>query len=312
MELNGVGAIVTGGASGLGEAAARRLPRRAPTSSSPTSTRSGASEIVAELGGGTEFVRCDVENDEEVEEVVRVASSRGPLRVAVNCGGRAGGGGRIVGRDGTPASHEGFSITVESFLVGTFNVMRLAAAQMAKEEPLEDNERGVVVMTVVDRRVRGQIGQAAYSAAKGGIVGMTLPAARDLAAIGVRVVTIAPGTFRDACLQADAGGPWSSTSSRSTPFPKRMGKPEEYARAGRAHLHQHHAQRRGHPHRRRGAVPVRSRSAEVSRPQRGRGPRSPGEVGELARVRAVRGVAGVVEHARGRRRGCSASRSPDS
>ena len=150
-------------------------------------------------------MRCDVENDEEVEEVVRVASSHGPLRVAVNCGGRAGGGGRIVGRDGTPASHEGFSITVESFLVGTFNVMRIAAAQMSKEEPLEDNERGVVVMTASIAAFEGMIGQAAYSAAKGGIVGMTLPAARDLAAIGVRVVTIAPGTFATPAYQHDAG-----------------------------------------------------------------------------------------------------------
>ena len=221
--------------------------------------------MVAELGRNTEFVRCDVENDEEVEEVVRVASSHGPLRVAVNCGGRAGGGGRIVGRDGTPASHEGFSITVESFLVGTFNVMRIAAAQMSKEEPLEDNERGVVVMTASIAAFEGMIGQAAYSAAKGGIVGMTLPAARDLAAIGVRVVTIAPGTFATPAYRMMPEDRVKALEELN-PFPKRMGKPEEYGSAGGAHLHQHHAQRRGHPHRRRGAVP-----AEVARLRRSTG-----------------------------------------
>jgi len=164
----------------------------------------------------------------QVEEVVRIASSRGPLRVAVNCGGRAGGGGRIVGRDGTPASHEGFSITVESFLVGTFNVMRIAAAQMAKEEANEDNERGVVIMTSSIAAFDGQIGQAAYSAAKGGIVGLTLPAARDLAAVGVRVMTIAPGTFRTPAYNQMPDEMVQHLESM-TPFPKRMGHPDEYA-----------------------------------------------------------------------------------
>ena len=175
VDLNGAGVIVTGGASGLGEASVRRLAAAGANVVIADLNETRGKEIAAELGGGTEFARCDVENDEEVEEVVRIASSRGPLRVAVNCGGRAGGGGRIVGRDGTPASHEGFSITVESFLVGTFNVMRIAAAQMAKEEANEDNERGVVIMTSSIAAFDGQIGQAAYSAAKGGIVGLTLP-----------------------------------------------------------------------------------------------------------------------------------------
>jgi NAD(P)-dependent dehydrogenase (short-subunit alcohol dehydrogenase family) len=227
MELNGVGAIVTGGASGLGEAAARRLHAAGANVVIADVNEEGGQRMVAELGGNTEFVRCDVENDEEVEEVVRVASSHGPLRVAVNCGGRAGGGGRIVGRDGTPAPHEGFSITVESFLVGTFNVMRLAAAQMSKEEPLEDNERGVVIMTASIAAFEGMIGQAAYSAAKGGIVGMTLPAARDLAAIGVRVVTIAPGTFATPAYRMMPEDRVKALEELN-PFPKRMGKPEEY------------------------------------------------------------------------------------
>jgi NAD(P)-dependent dehydrogenase (short-subunit alcohol dehydrogenase family) len=228
MDLNGVGAIVTGGASGLGEAAARRLHAAGANVVIADVNEEGGRSIATELGRKTEFARCDVENDEEVEEVVRVAASHGPLRVAVNCGGRAGGGGRIVGRDGTPASHEGFSVTVESFLVGTFNVMRLAAAQMAKEDPLDDNERGVVVMTASIAAFDGQIGQAAYAAAKGGIVGLTLPAARDLAAIGVRVMTIAPGTFKTPAYRMMPEEMVQHLESL-TPFPKRMGHPEEYA-----------------------------------------------------------------------------------
>ena len=230
MDLDGVGAIVTGGASGLGQAAARRLHAAGANVVIADVNDDGGRAMVDELGRNTEFVRCDVENDEEVEEVVRVASSHGPLRVAVNCGGRggAGGGGRIVGRDGTPASHEGFSGTVESFLVGTFNVMRLAAAQMAKEEPLDDGERGVVVMTASIAAFEGMIGQAAYSAAKGGIVGMTLPAARDLAAVGVRVVTIAPGTFATPAYRMMPEERVKALEELN-PFPKRMGHPEEYA-----------------------------------------------------------------------------------
>src|SRR3954452_18977277 len=162
MELNGVGAIVTGAASGLGEAAARRLHAAGANVVIADVNEEGGQRMVAELGRNTEFVRCDVENDEEVEEVVRVAGSHGPLRVAVNCGGRAGGGGRIVGRGGTPGPPEGFSLPLEAFLRGTLHVMRLAAAQMAKEEPNDDNERGVVIMTSSIAAFDGQIGQAAY------------------------------------------------------------------------------------------------------------------------------------------------------
>jgi NAD(P)-dependent dehydrogenase (short-subunit alcohol dehydrogenase family) len=228
VDLKGAGVIVTGGASGLGEAATRRLAAAGANVVIADVNEERGKQIAAELGSGAEFVRCDVESDEEVEEVVRVAASRGPLRVAVNCGGRAGAGGRIVGRDGTAASHEGFSVTVESFLVGTFNVMRLAAAQMAKEDPLDDNERGVVIMTASIAAFDGQIGQAAYSAAKGGIVGLTLPAARDLAAIGVRVVTIAPGTFKTPAYSMMPDEMVEHLESL-TPFPKRMGRPDEYA-----------------------------------------------------------------------------------
>jgi NAD(P)-dependent dehydrogenase (short-subunit alcohol dehydrogenase family) len=227
MELDGAGVIVTGGASGLGEGTVRRLHARGAhvVIADLNEERGGA--LDAELGGTAAFVRADVTSTEEVEEVVRVASSRGPLRVAVNCGG-TGYGGRIVNRDGTPHPLEGFERTVATYLNGTFNVLRLAAARMAKEDPLEDDERGVVVMTASIAAFEGQIGQAAYSAAKGGIVGLTLPAARDLAVIGVRVVTIAPGTFATPAMamMPEAG---REHLAAMTPFPKRMGHPSEYA-----------------------------------------------------------------------------------
>jgi len=227
MELAGAGVIVTGGASGLGEGTVRRLAARGANVVIADLDEERGTALAAELGGGTEFVRADVTSTEEVEEAVRVASSRGPLRVAVNCGG-TGYGGRIVARDGTPHPLDGFRRTVDTYLNGTFNVMRLSAAQMAKEEPLEDDERGVIVMTASIAAFEGQIGQAAYSAAKGGIVGLTLPAARDLAVIGVRVVTIAPGTFRT---PAYAMMPEAQVDALEalTPFPKRMGRPDEYA-----------------------------------------------------------------------------------
>ncbi len=228
MQLQGVGAIVTGGASGLGEASVRRLTAAGANVVIADLNEERGTAIAAELGGGTEFARTDVTSEEEVEEAVRIASSRGPLRVAVNCGGKGGAGGRTVGRDGSPASLEGFEFTVKTFLSGTFNVSRLAAAQMSKEEPLEDNERGVIVMTSSIAGIEGQIGQAAYSAAKGGIIGLTLPLARDLSAIGVRVVTIAPGTFKTPAYSMMPDEMVDHLESL-TPFPKRMGHPDEYA-----------------------------------------------------------------------------------
>jgi NAD(P)-dependent dehydrogenase (short-subunit alcohol dehydrogenase family) len=228
VELQGVGAIVTGGASGLGEATVRRLAAAGANVAIADLNEERGKAIAAELGAGVEFLRTDVTSAEDVEELVQLASSRLPLRVAVNCAGKLGAVGRIVTRNGQPHSLEGFADTIQSFLVGTFNVMRLAAVQMAKEEPLDDGERGVVIMTSSIMATDGPVGQAAYAAAKGGIDGLTLPAARDLAAIGVRVVTIAPGMFMtpvfdgmpDAGLQHLASLP---------PFPTRMGRPDEFA-----------------------------------------------------------------------------------
>jgi NAD(P)-dependent dehydrogenase (short-subunit alcohol dehydrogenase family) len=227
MELAGAVVIVTGGASGLGEATARRLSGAGANVVIADLNEERGAALAAELGGGADFVRADVTQTEEVEELVRAGSSRGPLRVVVNCAGRAAGG-RIVGRDGTPHSLDGFAFTIATYLTGTFNVLRLAAAQMAQEEPLDDGERGVVVMTASIAAFDGQIGQAAYAAAKGGIVGLTLPAARDLAVVGVRVVTIAPGTFDTPAY--DGMRPEQKEALESlTPFPRRMGHPDEYA-----------------------------------------------------------------------------------
>ncbi len=227
MDLAGVSAIVTGGASGLGEASVRRLTAAGANVVIADLNAERGEALAVELGGDTEFVRADVTSTEQVEETVRVAASHGPLRVVVNCGG-TGAGGRILNRDGTPHSLEGFQLTINTYLAGTFNVMRLAAAQMAKEEALADDERGVIVMTASIAAFDGQIGQAAYSAAKGGIVGMTLPAARDLAVIGVRVVTIAPGTF-DTPAYGQMPKEMKDALEALTPFPRRMGDPDEYA-----------------------------------------------------------------------------------
>jgi NAD(P)-dependent dehydrogenase (short-subunit alcohol dehydrogenase family) len=219
---------VTGGASGLGEATVRRLLASGAANVTVADLNADrAAALLEELGPAASFVRADVTSTEEVEEVVRVARDRGPLRVAVSCAGM-GAGGRVVDREGKPHSLEGFQKTIDTFLVGTFNVMRLCAAGMGQEEPLADGERGVIVNTASIAAFEGQIGQVAYSAAKGGVVGMTLPAARDLAVIGVRVVTIAPGTFATPAMMMmpEAG---RDHLAAMTPFPKRMGHPSEYA-----------------------------------------------------------------------------------
>ena len=186
-----------------------------------------AKGIVDELGDQVEFVHTDVTLEPDVQELVRIAAGRGPLRVVVNCAG-AGVAKRVVGRDGTPHDLESFVWTVNLCLFGTFNVMRLAAAAMATAEPDEDGQRGVVVNTASIAAYEGQIGQAAYSAAKGGVIGMTLPAARDLAAIGVRVVTIAPGTFLTPAME-HAPQRIIDTFADMQPFPKRLGHAYEFA-----------------------------------------------------------------------------------
>lgn len=225
MNVAGVAAIVTGGASGLGAATARRLARNG--------ARVLVADVQAELGdsvadeieGG--FVRTDVTNSDEVQAAVDAASEMGALRVLVNCAG-IGPPSRTLARDGTPLALDFFEMVIKINLIGTFNAIRLAAAAMAKTKPGEDGGRGVIVNTASVAAFDGQIGQAAYSASKGGIVGMTLPIARDLAVIGVRVNTIAPGLMDTPLL---AGLPEAARESLAEQvlFPQRLGAPDEFA-----------------------------------------------------------------------------------
>jgi NAD(P)-dependent dehydrogenase (short-subunit alcohol dehydrogenase family) len=214
-------ALVSGGASGLGQASAEALRDR------------GAQVVVLDLetarervqGAGLTFAAADVRDSDAVAAAVRVAASLGPLRVTVNCAG-IGPPGRVL-RKGEPMALEDFTTTIEINLVGTFNVIRLAAAAMAATEPV-DGGRGVIVNTASIAAFDGQIGQAAYAASKGGIVGMTLPIARDLAGAGIRCVTIAPGLF-DTPLLAGLPQPVRDSLGASVPHPARLGDPAEYA-----------------------------------------------------------------------------------
>ena len=222
MQLPGLVALVTGGASGLGLATAREL------------AAAGADVVVADLPGGEReaaaeplggLVPTDVTDQGQVQAAVAAATDRGPLRVVVNCAG-IGTPGRVLGRSG-PLPLEQFARVVQVNLVGTFNVIRLAAAAMSTTEPV-DGERGVVVNTASAAAFDGQIGQAAYSASKGGVVGMTLPLARDLAQSLVRVMTIAPGLF-DTPMLAELPEPARQSLAAQVPMPSRLGRPEEYA-----------------------------------------------------------------------------------
>jgi NAD(P)-dependent dehydrogenase (short-subunit alcohol dehydrogenase family) len=224
MRLDGVSAIVTGGASGLGAGTVRALSAEGVRCFVFDRNEAGAKEIAASVGGVA--VAGDVTDPDDCQRAVDAAASAAPLRVAVNCAG-LGWVGRVVNRDGTPHDLKAFQTILQINTVGTFNVMTRAAAAMSTLDPLDDAERGVVVNTASVAAFEGQIGQLAYSASKGAIVGMTLPAARDLAVVGIRVVTIAPGLFDTPLLgllpqeQRDALG-------QSVLFPKRLGDPAQY------------------------------------------------------------------------------------
>ena len=218
-------ALVTGGASGLGEATVRRLHAAGAAVVVADLDPARGSALVDELGERARFVRTDVRSPEEIAAAVEAARELGELRVAVTCAGVATPG-RVVGRKG-PLDLDTFRTVLDINLVGTFNVLRLAAAAMAENEPV-DGDRGVVVMTASIAAYDGQVGQAAYAASKGGIVGLTLPTARDLAETGVRVMMIAPGTFATPML---AGLPEETRRvlEAQVPHPSRLGDPREYA-----------------------------------------------------------------------------------
>jgi len=226
MKIDGCAALVTGGGSGLGAATARELARLGAKVAVLDVNASAAEAVAREIGGLA--CPCDITSTDSVQTALAMASqAHGPARVLMNVAG-IGGAKRIIGRDGAPMPLEDFKRVIDVNLVGTFNMLRLFAAQAAKLDPMEDGERGVVVNTASVAAYDGQIGQEAYAASKGGLVSLTLPLARDLAQWGVRVCTIAPGLFLTPLLHQLPEEVQQSLAA-SIPFPKRLGKPEEFA-----------------------------------------------------------------------------------
>jgi NAD(P)-dependent dehydrogenase (short-subunit alcohol dehydrogenase family) len=223
MQIDGSGALVAGGASGLGEATARALHARGAAVTIADLNEERGATLVDELGGRAQFVRADVSDPDSIQEAVETVRE---LRISVCCAG-IGWAERIAGKRG-PHTLEPFETLIRVNLIGTFNVLRLAAAAMLQNEPTASGERGVCVNTASIAAFDGQIGQISYAASKGGIVGMTLPAARDLASMGVRVCTIAPGTF-DTPLLAALPEDARKALGESVPFPRRHGRPDEFA-----------------------------------------------------------------------------------
>jgi NAD(P)-dependent dehydrogenase (short-subunit alcohol dehydrogenase family) len=226
MKLDTIPAIVTGGASGLGAATARALAAAGARVAVLDMNADAARAVAADIGGAA--FACDVADAASAETAVAAArAAHGPARILVNCAGIAPAA-RIVGRNG-PMALEAFARVIQVNLIGSFNLMRLVAAEASALEPLDGGERGVIVSTASVAAYEGQIGQAAYAASKAGIVGLTLPAARELAASGIRVCAIAPGIFETPMLR---GLPQEVQDSlgAAVPFPSRLGKPDEYAR----------------------------------------------------------------------------------
>lgn len=227
MNIDGCAALVVGGAGGLGEATVRRL------------CATGARVVVADLADdkgkaleaelGVRYVRTDATDEDSVRAAVEEAVRAGDFRIAVDCHGGPASGGRVVGKDGSPLGLEGFRTTVDVYLTGVFNVLRLTAAAIARTAPFgEDGGRGVVVTTSSIAAYEGQIGQLPYAAAKGGVTAMTLVAARDLSPLGIRVVSVAPGTVLTPAY-GKAGDQLEAYWGPQVPHPRRMGRPEEYA-----------------------------------------------------------------------------------
>jgi NAD(P)-dependent dehydrogenase (short-subunit alcohol dehydrogenase family) len=225
MKLDGQAAVITGGGSGLGLATATRLARQGCKVALLDINDTAATAQAAGLGGVG--VRCDVTDAASAEAAMAAArEAHGPARILVNCAG-VGTAGRVVGRDG-PLKLETFDRVIRVNLIGTFNMIRLAAAEMSALDALEDGERGVIVNTASIAAFDGQVGQAAYAASKAGVVGMTLPIARELARAGVRVMTIAPGVFHTPMVDQLPPEILRGLGD-SVPFPRRLGMPEEYA-----------------------------------------------------------------------------------
>jgi NAD(P)-dependent dehydrogenase (short-subunit alcohol dehydrogenase family) len=228
MRISGSSALVTGGASGLGEATVRRLAAAGAEVTILDFNADRGDALAKELGGATKFVKADVTNAEQVAEAVALAGESAPLRININCAG-TGDVMRTIGRDGTPHDYNRFMRVININLIGTFNTMTHAASAMSKSEPAdEDSERGVIVNTASIAAFEGQTGQLAYAASKGGIVSMTITAARDLAPVGVRVCTIAPGLM-DTPLLGTLPDAQKAALAKDVVFPKRLGVPDNYA-----------------------------------------------------------------------------------
>ena len=230
MDINGISAIVTGGASGIGEASARQLAARGAKVVIADLNDEKGNALATELGGA--FCHVDVTNVDEVVASIETAKEMGPLRAVVNSAG-IGAASRTIGKDGTYDSAFNLDYwrkVIDINLTGTFNVIRLAATAMSQTEPLDSNERGAIVNMASVAAFDGQIGQAAYSASKGGVVGMTLPIARDLAVVGIRVNTVAPGLIDTPIYgTGEASEAFKASLSKDVLFPKRLGYADELA-----------------------------------------------------------------------------------
>jgi NAD(P)-dependent dehydrogenase (short-subunit alcohol dehydrogenase family) len=232
MNIQGQSALVTGGASGLGEATARELARLGAKVAVLDVNLALAEKVAAEIGGVA--CQCDITNtDSVVAALAKASAAHGPARILMNIAG-IGTAKRVVGKDGNAAPLEDFAKVITVNLVGSYNASRLFAAECAKLPPLEDGERGVMMFTASVAAFDGQVGQQAYSASKGGLVGMTLPMARDLAQHGIRVCTVAPGLFATPLMKQLPEAVQQSLAA-SIPFPPRLGKPEEFAQLA-AHI----------------------------------------------------------------------------
>ena len=234
MNLNGTSAIVSGGASGLGEATSRALAAAGATVVIADLNEAGGKRIADEINGL--FARTDVSDETSVQAAVDMAAAAGPpLRTAVSCAG-IGWAARTVGRDGTPHDLASYQRVIAINLIGTFNVMRIAAAAMARTEPADaDGQRGVIINTSSVAGIEGQTGQIAYSASKGGIIGMTVPAARDLSVVGVRVNTICPGIINTPIYGfAEDAEEFKARLVAPVVFPKRLGRPDEFGQLVRS------------------------------------------------------------------------------
>ena len=232
MHITGQAALVTGGGSGLGEASARELARLGAKVTILDVNLAQAQQVASEIGGLA--IQCDVTSASSVQAALeQAAAAHGPARILLQIAG-IGSAKRVIAKDGSAAPLEDFAKVIEVNLLGTYNVARLFAAACAQQEPLEDGERGVMVFTASVAAFDGQVGQQAYSASKAGVVGMTLPMARDLAQHGIRVCTIAPGLFATPLMRTLPEAVQKSLAD-SIPFPKRLGKPEEFAQLA-AHI----------------------------------------------------------------------------